>query len=315
MSHLIPLYILALLLYQKISSVSQMSRFLEKISHDRLTDLLNGNWDGQTLLNSFVIPLLDRIGGYLILDDTVIPKPYSKNIEGAGYIFDHSQSKCVYGLCAVFLVWTNGSIRLPIAYRLYKKNETKRTDLALELFSHARNRLKLKKVKGVFFDSWYSSKAILKRLKDYGWHFYTQVKRNRKFNDVQVKHYRSGGFWHEVGTLSGDIKVLMIRHYRKFYVTSNINADWREAYNNYRVIRQNVEEVIKVAKGQLSLCFLSAEKLKLWDHHLSLILCAFIVLEKLSIENNLTVYRMKEKLISKKELYEKHLLKIISDYT
>ena len=81
MSQLITLYILALLVYQKISSISQMSRFLKTLSRDRLTDLLDDDWDGQTVLNSFVIRLLDQCGEYLILDDTVIPKPYSKRLE------------------------------------------------------------------------------------------------------------------------------------------------------------------------------------------------------------------------------------------
>jgi len=314
MSHLITLYILALLVYQKISSISQMSRFLETVSHDRLTDLLDGKWDGQTLLNSFAIRLLDRIDGFLILDDTVIPKPYSKRLEGFSYIYDHSQNKCVYGICVVLLAWTNGIIKLPIAYKVYKRDGLTRTELALDLISYARNSLKPKTVKGVFFDCWYSSNAILKRIRSYGWHFYTQVKSNRSFNKVKVASYKSGAFWHEVGMLSGNIKVLMIRHYQKFYISSKINTDWREVYNNYRIIRQSIEEIIKIVKSQLCLCFLSDRKSHHWDHHFALVFCSFIVLEKFSKDHGLSPYRMKEELICRRQLYEKALLDWISGF-
>ncbi|MDH4128185.1 MAG: transposase, partial [Spirochaetota bacterium] len=62
----------------------------------------------------------------------------------------------------------------------------------------ARNTLKLNKIRGVFFDCWYSSTAILKRIRGYGWHFYTQVKSNRTFNKVKVKFYRCRVSWNEV---------------------------------------------------------------------------------------------------------------------
>jgi hypothetical protein len=301
MSNLVSQYILALLLYQKVSSISQMSRFLGNISHDRLTDLLDDNWDGQTLLNSFVIQVIDQVGGYLVFDDTVIPKPYSSNLDIFSYIYDHSKGKTVYGIGLVLLSWTNGFIKIPIAYSIYKKGGTKRPRLALDLLSFARNKLKLKRIQGVFFDSWYSSEKILKRIRDYGWHFYTQVKSNRHFNGIDVKHYRYGAFWHEVGVLNGGIKVLLIKHYQKYYITSDLTSNWRESYNLYRIIRQNVEEIFKILKDQLCLCFLKDKKEHHWNHHIALELSAFIVLEMFSKNYNLTPYRMKEELICRRE--------------
>ena len=129
MSYLITPYILALLIYQKITSISQMSRFIGTLSHDRLTDLLDSDWNGQTLLNSFTIQLLNRVGGYLVLDDTVIHKPHSKKLDIFGYIYDHSQHKSVYGIGLVLLIWTNGILRLPIAFKVYKKGGLKELNL------------------------------------------------------------------------------------------------------------------------------------------------------------------------------------------
>ncbi len=310
MSTLIKTYIMSLLIYQGIRSISQMSRFVGNISHDRLTDLLDYEWDGQTLLFSYINPVIPQSEGYLIIDDTVIPKPYSKKLESFGYIYDHKERKAVYGIGMVFLLWTDGKLRLPIAYSIYKKGGEKKTDLALKLLSYAKNKLKLKKIKGILLDSWYSSKKILKRIRDYGWHYYTQVKSNRLFNGKQLKHYRSGAFWHEVGYLSGKERVLLVRHYKKYYITSKIDLNSQEVREVYKV-RQEIEEVIKILKSELHLCFLGDKKEKHWEHHISLVLSSFVVLEKISKKYKLTPYRMREKLFCRNELYLNDLLQFI----
>jgi hypothetical protein len=52
------------------------------VSHDRLTRLLQRDWSGQTLLDLACRTLFVWELGYLILDDTVIPKAFATAIEG-----------------------------------------------------------------------------------------------------------------------------------------------------------------------------------------------------------------------------------------
>ena len=47
-------------------------------SHDRLTRLLQAEWSGQTLLELALRTLFVWQRGYLIIDDTVIPKPFAR---------------------------------------------------------------------------------------------------------------------------------------------------------------------------------------------------------------------------------------------
>jgi hypothetical protein len=61
-------------------------------------------------------------------------------------------------------------------------------ELALELLSYARNRLQCKP-QFVLFDSWYPSKALLTRIRDYGWYFVCQLKKNRCFEGVALNKY------------------------------------------------------------------------------------------------------------------------------
>ena len=77
-----------------------------------------------------------------------------------------AQNKVVFGMSLVLFVWTDGQVRIPVGYRVWHKGGPSKVDLALELLSYARNRLKCKP-QFVLFDSWYPAQRLLKRLKDY----------------------------------------------------------------------------------------------------------------------------------------------------
>jgi hypothetical protein len=61
------------------------------------------------------------VGGYLIIDDTVIEKPFSKAMEGLSWVYDSSKKKAVWGYSIVLLIWTDGFIRIPLAFRRWQK--------------------------------------------------------------------------------------------------------------------------------------------------------------------------------------------------
>jgi hypothetical protein len=59
------------------------------------------------------------------------------------FIVDNSQErKPVDGLSLVLLVWTNGTLRVPVGIRLWRRGGASKYALALELLSYARNRLR-----------------------------------------------------------------------------------------------------------------------------------------------------------------------------
>jgi hypothetical protein len=101
----------------------------------------------------------------LIVDDTVVEKPYARWLEEAGWVGSSKRNKVVYGVSVVLRVWTDGQIRILLGYRVWKKGGLSKFELALELLSYARNRLKCKP-HFVLFDSWYPSKALLTRIRD-----------------------------------------------------------------------------------------------------------------------------------------------------
>ncbi len=155
-----------------------MADALETVSHDRLTRLLQSDWSGQRLLELACRTLFVWERGYLILDNTVIPKPFATAIDGLAWVYSSQDHKPVHGLSLVLLVWTNGTLRIPLSMRLWHKGGPSKYELALESLSYARNHLHCRP-EFVLFDACFPSRALLKRIRDYGWYFVCRLKLSR----------------------------------------------------------------------------------------------------------------------------------------
>jgi len=294
MPELIGLYLTALVYYRTSASCVALAEALETVSHDRLTRMLQADWSGQTLLERAFRTLFVWARGYLIIDDTVIPKPFAVAIEGLAWVFSSQEHKPVYGLSLVLLVWTNGTLRIPLGMRLWRKGGPSKYALALELLSYARNRLRCRP-EYVLFDAWYPSRALLKRIRDYGWYFVCRLKKNRRFNSHAVRHHRHHPYWAEIGWLSGGLKVLVVRYGKKYYATNRLTLTAVEVRRLYR-IRAQVEEVIRVCKDQLGLTGCQARSERAQVHHITCCLVAFCVLERERDDRQLSIYKLKRQL-------------------
>jgi putative transposase len=302
------IYLMALLYFTNITTCSAMSDAFDSVSHDQLTRMLQGTWSGHILLNLTLRLLFTVAGGYLILDDTVVEKPYARLLGEAAWVWSSKQRKVVFGVSVVLLVWTDGQVRLPLAFRLWHKGGPSKFTLALELLSYARNRLRCKP-QFVLFDSWYPSKPLLKRLRDYGWYFVCQLKKNRRFEGRALSQYLQQPYWQATGCVSGDIKVFVVRYRRKYYATNRLSLSAQEVRSLYRK-RQEVEEVIKVLKSQLSLeaCQVGyrrrgAETARpqssAQEHHIALCLVAYLIVERERLDHAVPWRKFKQRLILK----------------
>jgi putative transposase len=291
MPELLWLYLTALLYYRTSVSCVALAEALETVSHDRLTRLLQGDWSGQTLLELTLRTLFSWERGYLILDDTVLPKPFATALEGLAWVFSSQERKPVYGLSLVLLVWTNGTLRIPLSMRLWTKDGPSKYELALELLSYARNRLRCRP-DYVLFDAWYPSTRLLKRIRDYGWYFVCRLKKNRRFNGHALRAHRRHPYWTETGWLTGGLKVLLVRHGKKYYATNRLTLPAAEVRRLYR-IRAQIEEVIRVCKDQLGLSGCQVRSARAQLHHISCCLTAFCVLERERHDRHLSIYKLK----------------------
>jgi Transposase DDE domain len=300
------IYLMALLYFTNVTTCSAIADAFDSVSHDRLTRMLQGSWSGHTLLDLALRTLFSVAGGSLIVDDTVVAKPYARLLGEAAWVWSNKDRKVLFGVSVVLLVWTDGHVRIPLAFRVWHKGGTSKYDLALELLSYARNRLKCKP-HFVLFDSWYPSKKLLKRIRDYGWYFVCQLKKNRRFEGRPLVRYLQQPYWQATGSLSGGLKVFVVRYRRKYYATNRLTLTAQEVRALYRK-RHEVEEVIRVLKSQLSLegcqggykCVMAAQpypKAGAQTHHIALCLVAYLIVERERLEQGYTWRQLKRRLI------------------
>jgi putative transposase len=287
-------YLTALLYYRTSATCVALAEALQTVSHDRLTRMLQADWSGQRLLESACRTLFVWERGSLIIDDTVVPKPFATAMAGLAWVYSSQQRKPVYGFSVVLLIWTDGNVRIPLGIRLWHKDGPSKYALALELLSYARHRLRCHPAY-VLFDAWYPSKALLKRIRDYGWYFVCRLKKNRRFNGQPLRIYRRHPYWAETGWLSGGLKVLVVRYGAKYYATNRLTLPAAEVRRLYRG-RAQIEEVIRVCKDQLGLNSCQARSERAQLHHLTCCLVAFCVLEREGHDRHLTIYQLKRHL-------------------
>jgi Transposase DDE domain len=268
-----------------------LAEALETVSHDRLTRLLPVDWSGQTLLERAIRTLFVWERGYLIIDDTVLAKPFATAIDGLAWVFSSPERKPVYGLSLGLLVWTNGALRIPLGLRLWRQGGPSKHALARELLSEARNRLRCRPDYGLFA-AWDPSRRLRKRIRDDGWYFVCRLKKNRRFNSQPLRAYRRHPYWTECGWLTGGLQVLGVRSGAKYYATHRLTLPTAAGRRFYGV-RAQIEDVIRVCKDQLGW---SGGQVRSARAHLPQITCcltAFCVLERARDDRHLSIYKLK----------------------
>jgi len=62
-------------------------------------------------------------------------KPFASPIGGLAWVFSSRERKPVYGMPLVLLVWTDGTLRIPLGMRLWRSGGASKIELASDLLS------------------------------------------------------------------------------------------------------------------------------------------------------------------------------------
>jgi len=157
-------------------------------AHDAYTRLLHRcQSDGEALWRE-VQPCVRRQDGYLVIDDTTLDKPYAQEMDLVTRHWSGKHRAVVEGINLISLLWTDGDAHWPCDFRLYAKavDEQTKNDHFRTMLDTAHSRDFHPTL--VAFDSWYASLANLKRVRQYDWHWLTQLKANRLVNLERSGH-------------------------------------------------------------------------------------------------------------------------------
>ena len=151
-------------------------------AHDAYTRLLHRLEPDSDALWGEVQPEVRRTAGVLVLDDSVLDKPYARKMELVHHMWSGKHHRVVKGIDLLTLLWTDGDRHWPCDYRLYDKPNDGKTKN-----DHFGDLLRVARERGfapecVLFDGWYSSLDNLKQLRTPGWNWLTRLKGNRRVN-------------------------------------------------------------------------------------------------------------------------------------
>lgn len=232
---------------------------------------------------------------FLIIDDTVIAKPFSKELKTLSWLYSPSDKKYLFGLNAVFVIWTDGNTRFPIGFRLLNKDDkTKsRIDLAMDILKDAKKFYKVNP-DYVLMDSFYPAAKLLKLIRKLRWHWIAKIKSNRLLNGVQVKDAFSYRYGNKIGRLYKEkIKVKVTKENDQFWATSETKLDSANIRKLY-VNRQIIEEFFKILKSELKIEGCPSRTNIAQVNHIYFVMFAFCQLEEFRIRKNIsTIYKIR----------------------
>ncbi len=156
-----------------------------ELSHDSISRWLNSKHFKPSEVWSITEELVDKKApNLLIADDTLLSKKHSKKIDLVNYQYSGNAHDVIAGIGLINLLWhgLKSKQTVPVDYRIYDKGSDGKTKN-----KHFCDMLSLAKSRGlqpdaVVFDAWYSSLKNLKAIRDHGWVWVTNLRKNRKVN-------------------------------------------------------------------------------------------------------------------------------------
>jgi putative transposase len=255
-------------------------------AHDAFTRLLHRLEPDPATLWQEARTQVDLANGILIIDDSVLDKPYAEFIELVGRHWSGKHHAVVQGIDLVTLLWTDGDRHIPCDYRIFHKPE------GLTKNDHFRAMIQEAHARGfeprlVAFDGWYSSLDNLKLLRELGWAWLTRLKANRLVNkDRQGQRPLSRTEISASGTQVwlvgyGPVKVFKIVAPDgdiAYWATSELTMDElsRQQFQEYGSAIENYHRGIKQCT-EVERC--SARSARAQRNHVGLALRAFLRLE------------------------------------
>lgn len=162
---------------------THLAEHLSQVSHDQVNRFLRRSWFSPTQLRELVLPLLhDSPEAFLLVDDSVQDKRYSRFIEVAKRQYSGTVHGVVTGICLVNLVHSSGQAGdfLPLDYRVYapELDGLTKNEHFQAMFAQVVAEAEIQ-ARTLLFDAWYSGSDNLKLIHRAGWTFLTTLKSNR----------------------------------------------------------------------------------------------------------------------------------------
>lgn len=179
----VAVYVSGLSVLDKKQTQSSIAKTLRLVTHDdlnRLPNQISGICRQITI--QIIIAITHTIGnGFIILDDVIVPKPFSTWVAGAYVDYDYIQKRHIRCQRIVVVMWTNGVIYIPLAFAFWHQRQfvtryrTKNQIARILIYWVVRQNISFEYLT---FDNWYASRQNLRFFNHLGIRFVTRLKKN-----------------------------------------------------------------------------------------------------------------------------------------
>ena len=329
----VAVYVSGLVALEKKQTQSRIAKTIGYVTHDALNRLADELPMLCTQMTVGTISLITGIyePGYIILDDTVVPKPFSRFVAGTYVDYDHTQKRHVRCHRIVVVIWTNGAIYIPVAFAFWHHRDfvsryrTKNQIARILIHYVVRHHIPFSYLT---FDNWYAAKQNLRFFDKLDIKFVTRLRKNswiiheadanrkqkvQKLAKYECHYYHSLEFYvrrfkvkyPRFGT--GYLAIVKNDKHEepgrtKYLFTNDPSLTNREMVLRYRS-RWHVEIFFKNCKQYFGLAACQAQMMPQVILHVRMVFLAYVLTQLLMADDSISMEQMQKHLRSLHCLY------------
>lgn len=300
---------------------TNLAEHLQKWSDDTIRRRLNKERiTGRMVWESVKNHIEQDDEAFVLIDDSVLDKNYSQEIESVYYQYSSTEHRVIKGIGIINVVYVNpvsGKFWV-IDFRIYNKILDGKTkiDHAMDMLQNLvfHKNLPFKKV---LMDTWYSSQKLMKYIDDdLKKIYYCPLRENRLVDDSGgEERYKkvSELVWAETELEKGktvkikgfpkDKKVKLFRITAKesrtdFVCTNDLSQDSSEVVQNVCKVRWKIEEFHREIKQESGIEQCECRKDRLQRNHIGCAMLVWARMKNLAYKTGKTIYQIKHQQLS-----------------
>jgi hypothetical protein len=315
----IAVYTSGLTVLERKQTQSRIARTIGHVTHDALNQLageLQGLYEHMAICVVAVITGIHNTG-YIILDDTVVPKPFSRFVAGTYVDYDHTQKRYVRCHRIVVAIWTNGVIYIPVAFAFWhhrafvRRYRTKNQIARILIYYVVRHHIPFSYLT---FDNWYASKQNLRFFDKLGIKFVTRLRNNTWIvhdNERQKIHKLTKCECHHYPKLDAYVRQFQVKYpgfgigslaivkndkheepgTTKYLFTNDLSLTNTEFVLRYRS-RWHIEIFFRTCKQHFGLAACQAQMMPQVILHVRMVFLAYTLTQILMADDSISMEQM-----------------------
>ena len=301
-------------------TITNLAEHLEHISHDAINYYLKREKLTPRLLWENVKDVIELdANSYIIFDDSILDKRYSKEIEMVRKQYSGNEHGIIKGIGVVSCVYVNPKVQRfwVIDYRIFNPDVDGKTKI-----DHVKDMLqnlvyqKLLPFDTVLMDTWYAVHSLMLYIDSLEKVYYCPLKNNRLVDDTLGKEkYKRIDLlqWSEEELECGKIikikgfpaqkKVKLFRvavstNRTDYVATNDLSQSSTNVVQKVCKIRLKIEEFHREIKQLTGIESCQCRKARLQRNHIACAMLVWIRLKNLAYQTGQTVYQIKHNLLS-----------------